>query len=85
MCAMRGDAPALSDVPQLRALYEEAEEALDAMDGFVKVCEVHLRQCLVSGVIPSAALTRAIAVSKIRAVETSIELCFLLKQEAGLH
>ena len=85
MCAMRGDAPALSDVPQLRALYEEAEAALDAMDTFVGVCEVHLRACLVSGEIPSPALTRAIAVSKIRAVETSIELCFRLKQEVGSY
>jgi len=80
-----GDAPALSDVPQLRALYDEADAALDEMDVFVGVCEVHLRQCLVADTIPSAELTRAIAVSKIRAVETCIELCFRLKQEVGSY
>ena len=85
MCTMRGETPALSDVPQLRALYDEADARLDEMNRFVGVCEAHLRGCLTRGDIPSAALTRAIAVCKIRAVETAIELCFRLKQEVGSY
>ena len=86
MCVMRGEhSPSLTHVPQLLALYEEAESKLAAVEHFVDVCETHLRACLVAGEIPSPALTRAIAVAKIRAVETSIELCFRLKQEVGSY
>jgi hypothetical protein len=45
---------------------------------------VQLSQCLVAGSLPPASLTQAIAVCKIRAVETAIELCFRLKQEVWL-
>lgn len=62
-----------------------AKAALDVMDAFVGECEARLRRCLVAGEIPPPSLTRAIAVSKIRAVETAIELCFRLKQEVGSY
>mmetsp|Transcript_25835 Transcript_25835/g.63574 ORF Transcript_25835/g.63574 Transcript_25835/m.63574 type:complete len:538 (-) Transcript_25835:291-1904(-) len=85
-CTMRGEAsPALSDVPQLHALYEEGGAALDKMDGFVAACELELRRCLVANKIPPPSLTQAIAVSKIRAVEFAIEFCFQLKQEVGSY
>lgn len=85
MCVMRGDTPALTDVPQLRALYEEAEGRLTRVKNFVETCESRLCECLAADLIPPAALTRAIAVAKIRAVETAIELCFRLKQEVGSY
>ena len=85
MCVMRGDTPALTDVPQLRALYEEAEGRLTRVKNFVETCESRLCECLAADRIPPAALTRAIAVAKIRAVETAIELCFRLKQEVGSY
>ena len=78
-----GDTPALTDVPQLRALYEEAEGRLTRVK--------NRRDCSLDSVsapadrIPPADLTRAIAVAKIRAVETAIELCFRLKQEVGSY
>ena len=80
-----GDTPALTDVPQLRALYEEAEGRLTRVKNFVETCESRLCECLAADRIPPAALTRAIAVAKIRAVETAIELCFRLKQEVGSY
>ena len=85
-CTMRGDAGQfLSDVPQLNSLYANAGTQLDAMDGFVAGCEAELATCLVRRAIPPAALTRAIAVAKIRAVETSIASCHALKQEVGSY
>ena len=55
------------------------------MDAFVAGCEAELATCLVRRAIPPAALTRAIAVAKIRAVETSIASCHALKQEVGSY
>jgi acyl-CoA oxidase len=85
MCVMRGDRPALTDVPQLRALYDEAEARLTRLDAFVAAREGELCECLVERRIPPEALTRAVAVCKIRAVETSVELCHRLKQEVGSY
>ena len=45
-CTMRGDAPALTDVPQLRALYDEGYATIDRLDAYVKQCENELCQCL---------------------------------------
>ena len=85
-CAMRGDAGQfLSDVPQLNSLYATAGTQLDAMDAFVAGCEAELATCLVRGAIPPTDLTRAIAVAKIRAVETSIASCHALRQEVGSY
>ena len=83
-CTMRnGVRPELSQVPQLAALYDEADARLSATRDFVDACEAELRRSLVKNETPGSALTRAIAVAKIRAVETSIELCHRLKQEVG--
>ena len=85
MCAMRGTTPALSDVPQLRALYDEAEKRFARMESFVNKCETGLCAALVADEMPKLAATRAIAVAKIRAVETCVELCHRLKQEVGSY
>lgn len=84
-CVMRGSSPYLSDVPQLRALYAEGYAVLDRLDKFVARCERDLCEHLRARTIPNADLTRAIAVSKIKAVEASIDLSFRLKQEVGSY
>jgi len=84
-CTMRGRAPSLSDVPQLRALYAEAYATMDRLDAYVKQCEVELCACLRAQTIPSASLVQAIAVAKIKAVDKAIELAFRLKQEVGSY
>ena len=85
MCTMRGSAPALSDVPQLRALYDEGYATLDRLDAYVARCESELCACLRAQTIPDATLTQAIAVAKIKAVEAAIDLAFRLKQEVGSY
>ena len=85
MCAMRGATPRLSDVPQLRALYDEADARFARMESFAEACETELCAALASDAPPPPAATRAIAVAKIRAVETCVELCHRLKQEVGSY
>ncbi|KAL1523338.1 hypothetical protein AB1Y20_018283 [Prymnesium parvum] len=75
----------LSGIPQLRALYQEAAERMEEMDAFVGKCEAQLSPLLRSGEVPTAELTHAIAVAKVKAVETSIDLCWRLKQEVGSY
>ena len=84
-CTMRGDAPALTDVPQLRALYDEGYATIDRLDAYVKQCENELCQCLRRREIPDPVLVQAIAVAKIKAVEGAIDLAFRLKQEVGSY
>ena len=85
-CTMRGDAGQfLSDVPQLNSLYANVGTQLASMDAFVAGCEAELATCLARRAIPPLDLTRAIAVAKIRAVETSIASCHALKQEVGSY
>jgi alkylation response protein AidB-like acyl-CoA dehydrogenase len=84
-CTMRGDSPALTDVPQLRALYDEGYATIDRLDAYVKQCENELCQCLRRREIPDAVLVQAIAVAKIKAVEGAIDLAFRLKQEVGSY
>eukprot|EP00937_MAST-01D_sp_MAST-1D-sp2_P005395 g5395.t1 len=73
----------LAAVPQLAAIFAEGGEELGRLDRFVGELELELSSCLVQGSIPSAQLIEAIAVAKVKAVETSIALCFRLKQEVG--
>jgi len=77
--------PMLSDIPQLRALYEENEEALASVEAFVSQCEKDLSAVLrdPNAPLPSPSLIEAIAVAKVKAVEDSIAFCFRLKQEVG--
>ena len=85
MCAMRGNTPALSDVPQLRALYDEADARFARAEAFASACEAELCAALAADAPPPPAATRAIAVAKIRTVETCVELCHRLKQEVGSY
>ena len=73
----------MSSIPQLRAIYNEADEASTELEAFVGECERQLSENLRSSTLPDPQLVHAIAVAKVRAVETSIALCFKLKQEVG--
>jgi len=75
----------LTQVPQLQHLYMRADETLQKLEGFVTNCEKQLSDCLQKDEIPSVALQEAIASAKILASETSIDLCFRLKQDVGSH
>lgn len=75
----------LTSVPQLNHLYSRADSNLAQLESFVGECERQLNDCLRKDEIPSVALQEAIACAKIVASETSIDLCFRLKQDVGSH
>jgi len=79
-----GEAP-LSNVPHIKALYARAEQEFAKVDQFVGNCEKHLNSCLRESKVPPVELMDAIAVAKVKGVETSIQLCFALKQEVGSY
>lgn len=86
LCYNRGPhKPVLSDIPQLRALYEENEQRLSEISSFASDCEMALSKCLREGGTPSPNLVDAIATCKVLAVEDSIKACFRLKQEVGSY
>eukprot|EP00457_Paulinella_chromatophora_P005942 gb/GEZN01005960.1/.p1 GENE.gb/GEZN01005960.1/~~gb/GEZN01005960.1/.p1 ORF type:complete len:491 (+),score=75.29 gb/GEZN01005960.1/:48-1475(+) len=76
---------ALSEIPQLKALFAEADAKLPRLDRFVDKCEEHLCKVLRKDEIPTESLQKAIAVAKIICVETAIDLCHRLKQEVGSY
>jgi len=73
----------LSDVPQLVALYDQADRELTEMEEFTEAIEAQLCECLSESRIPNAELVEAIAVCKIRGVGLATQLCFKLQQEVG--
>jgi hypothetical protein len=81
--AVPGSEPMLSGIPQLRAIFQEADVALEELDQYVAQCEEELSECLKSERIPGTKLVEAIATAKVRAVEGCIDLSFRLKQEVG--
>jgi alkylation response protein AidB-like acyl-CoA dehydrogenase len=83
--APKGMRPPLSLLPQMSSLFDEAEEAFAYATRYTSMVEAELCACLHAGRMPSANLTEAIATAKIRAVETTIQLCFRLKQTVGSH
>eukprot|EP01065_Artemidia_motanka_P038436 TRINITY_DN47289_c0_g1_i1.p1 TRINITY_DN47289_c0_g1~~TRINITY_DN47289_c0_g1_i1.p1 ORF type:complete len:484 (+),score=158.40 TRINITY_DN47289_c0_g1_i1:70-1521(+) len=80
-----GKEAVLSGVPQLKSLYAKSEEEFAQVVNFVAKCEQELCASLRAGKVPSVRLVEAIAVAKVRAVETSIRHCFDLKQEVGSY
>ena len=75
--------PVLSNIPQLKALYQENETKIAKLEAFVETCEKALSQNLQQDKLPSNKLVDAIATCKVQAVENSIDMCFKLKQEVG--
>ena len=80
--AFKGE-PVLSNIPQLKALYEVNDRKLAELEDFVGKCELALSECLKQDKLPSSKLVDAIATCKVQAVENSIDACFKLKQEVG--
>lgn len=80
-----GETFALGAIPQLVAIYDEEARTARRVEALTHRCEVALNKCLRDNAMPSAALVDAIATCKVRAVESSIDLCFRLKQEVGSY
>lgn len=80
-----GNTAPLTKVPQLGALYVGAEKKFARVKSFLAECERRLSANLVKTELPDMELQEAIAVAKIVASESSIDLCFRLKQEVGSY
>lgn len=78
-----GVRPPLSVLPQLSALFKQADAAFTFAENYTRVCEQRLCECLRADRMPPGDLIEAIAVAKIRSVETVVQLCFRLKQTVG--
>lgn len=75
----------LAELPQLKYLFKRGQETLDRLLNYTKIVEAEISRTLTTGEIPSSDLVERIAVAKIVSVETSIKLCFELKQEVGSY
>lgn len=75
----------LASIPQIRALYAEADAKTAKMEVFLHKCETELSKVLTSNKMPSVQLVEAIAVAKVIAVEESISLVHRLKNEVGSY
>ena len=75
----------LSGIPQLKALYKEAEAEADQLNAFVAECERRLCECLRNDKLPSIELVEAIACAKVKCVERSIQSCHRLQNEVGSY
>mmetsp|Transcript_80970 Transcript_80970/g.223938 ORF Transcript_80970/g.223938 Transcript_80970/m.223938 type:complete len:484 (-) Transcript_80970:139-1590(-) len=75
----------LSEIPQLKALFSEADVELSHLERFLLEVENRLAACLRAERLPPSELVEAIAAGKVKAVETAISLCWRLKQEVGSY
>lgn len=83
--APKGAELMLSGIPQLKALFQEAEKEAADLDAFVGECEHRLCECLRNDKLPSIDLVEAIAVAKVKCVENSIQACHQLQNEVGSY
>ncbi|KAH8072466.1 acyl-CoA oxidase [Aureococcus anophagefferens] len=72
-------------IPDLKALFAEADETAALLEDFVNKCEDRLAPLLRTGAVPDEELAHAIATAKVKAVEHSIDLAWRLKQEVGSY
>lgn len=79
-----GNVP-LSNIPQLKAIFKRGDMEFAKIDAYVNTIEAQLNKNLRDGTLPNTRLMDAIAVAKVKAVETTIQLCFALKQEVGSY
>ncbi|KAJ8604309.1 hypothetical protein CTAYLR_002552 [Chrysophaeum taylorii] len=75
----------LSSLPQLRALFKQADDAISHLERFVGACEDALVPLMRDSLTPSPSLANAIATAKVRAVEAAIDLCWRLKNDVGSY
>ena len=80
-----GEPPSLSEIPQVNALFEEAELRLGRLFHLCALVEEQLTPYMRTGVNPSREVIDAVAVMKVKCIETSIDLCFRLKNEVGSY
>ena len=84
-CWMPGGETSLASLPHIAAMFSEAERTTARLSKFIEVVQAQLSQCLVKKTIPPPELVEAIAIAKIFVVDTSLGLCFRLKQEVGSY
>eukprot|EP00933_Yihiella_yeosuensis_P072293 TRINITY_DN8064_c1_g4_i4.p1 TRINITY_DN8064_c1_g4~~TRINITY_DN8064_c1_g4_i4.p1 ORF type:complete len:467 (+),score=85.99 TRINITY_DN8064_c1_g4_i4:180-1580(+) len=82
--APKGDI-SLSAIPQLASLYSFADKELSRVEALQAAVESRLCECLKSDSIPDRNLVEMVACLKVKAIETTIDLCFKLKQEVGSY
>lgn len=75
----------LSDIPQLSHLYADSDKELSRVEALSNKVEADLCACLKTDKAPDVRLVERIAVLKVKAIETSIKVCFKLKQELGSY
>lgn len=75
----------LSNIPQLKVLYQESDEAFKRVDDLRVAVESRLCECLRAAKLPDLKLVQMVAAYKVKAIETSISFCFRLKQELGSY
>lgn len=71
----------LSEMPQLRDVFDASYAALDEMASFTAGVESRLNECLRSNTIPDDDLVDAIAVAKIRCIDVALERAHALRKE----
>lgn len=81
----KGMRPPLSMLPQLTSLYAKAEDAFEYCALYNTLVEAELCDHIRRGKLPPPQLTDAIATAKVRSVETTVTLCFRLKQAVGAY
>jgi len=69
----------------LNALYDEADARLGRLETLITKIETTLAAVLRRGDLPDTDLIDTVATAKVRCIETSIELCFRLKNEVGSY
>jgi len=75
----------LASMPQLAAVFEESYAELDELAAFTAGVEKRLNDCLRTGTIPDANLVDAIAVTKIKCIESAVERTHALRKEVGSY
>lgn len=75
----------LSNIPHIRALYDQTDREAHILDDFVGECERRLCDCLRNNKLPSMDLVQAMAVAKVKCVEGSIRACHQLQQDIGSY
>ena len=85
VCWSPSGSPTLSEIPQLKALFADADARIAPVEAFVTRCQQDLCTALRANKPPGIDLVEAIAVCKVKAVEESIQLCHRLKNDVGSY
>ena len=83
MCWGPGENAQLSSIPQLGSLFQEADQRLSRLEGFIYAVQDKLAVHLKQATMPDNGLVEAIAAGKVLCVETAIDICHRLRQEVG--